>query len=57
MVRAVPMAESRLNEATKMGFTRVLLPASNALRLSAEFPLTLVPVHHVREALAQVGKK
>jgi len=56
-VRAVPMAESRLNEATKMGFTRVLLPASNALRLSAEFPLTLVPVHHVREALAQVGKK
>ena len=56
-VRAVPMAESRLNEATKMGFTRVLLPASNALRLSAGFPLTLVPVHHVREALAQVGKQ
>ena len=34
-VRAVPMAESRLNEAAKMGFTRVLLPASNAERLSS----------------------
>lgn len=56
-VRAVPMAESRLNEAAKMGFTRVLLPASNAERLSAKFPLTLVPVHHVREALGLVGKK
>ncbi|HEU5360662.1 MAG TPA: DNA repair protein RadA [Candidatus Deferrimicrobiaceae bacterium] len=56
-VRAVPMAESRLNEAAKMGFTRVLLPASNAERLSAKFPLALVPVHHIREALAQMGKK
>jgi DNA repair protein RadA/Sms len=56
-VRAVPMAESRLNEAAKMGFSRVLLPASNAERLSAKFPLTLVPVHHVREALGLVGKK
>jgi DNA repair protein RadA/Sms len=56
-VRAVPMAESRLNEAAKMGFTRVLLPASNAERLSAKFPLTLVPVHHVREALGLVGKQ
>jgi hypothetical protein len=35
----------------------VLLPASNAERLSAQFPLTLVPVHHVREALGLVGKK
>jgi DNA repair protein RadA/Sms len=56
-VRAVPMAENRLNEAAKMGFTRLLLPASNAERLSAKFPLTLVPVHNIREALAHVGKK
>ncbi len=38
-VRAVPMAESRLNEAAKMGFTRVLLPASNAERLRRNSPL------------------
>jgi len=55
-VRAVPMAESRLNEAAKLGFTRVLLPASNADRLASKFPLSLVPVHHVREALALMGK-
>ena len=56
-VRAVPMAEQRLNEAARMGFTRVILPASNAERLSAKYPLTLVPVRHIKEALAQAWKK
>ena len=56
-VRAVPMAEQRLNEVARMGFTRVILPASNAERLSAKVPLTLVPVRHIKEALAQVWKK
>ena len=55
-VRAVPMAENRLNEAAKMGFGRAILPASNAERLSAKFPLQLVPVRHVREALEKAGK-
>jgi DNA repair protein RadA/Sms len=50
-VRAVPMAESRLSELQKMGFRRVLLPAANASRLSARFPMTLVPIRNVREAL------
>jgi len=56
-VRAVPMAEMRLNEAAKMGFTRVLLPASNAERLGAKFPIELVAVRHVREALSRAGGK
>jgi DNA repair protein RadA/Sms len=56
-VRAVPMAESRLNEAAKMGFSRVLLPASNAERLASGFPLALVPVRSVQEALAEVWKR
>jgi DNA repair protein RadA/Sms len=51
------MAESRLNEAARMGFTRVILPASNAERLPAKYPLTLVPVRHIKEALAQAWKK
>jgi len=55
-VRAVPMAEVRLNEAVKMGYTRVLLPASNAGRLSAPPQAKLVPVRHVKEALAAMGK-
>lgn len=56
-VRAVPMAESRLNEAAKMGFTRVLLPASNAERLPSKSSLSLVPVRHVQEALAAAWKR
>jgi predicted ATP-dependent serine protease len=51
------MAEMRLNEAAKMGFTRVVLPASNAERLGAKFPLELLPVHHVKEALMRVAGK
>jgi DNA repair protein RadA/Sms len=56
-VRAVPMAEPRLNEAARMGFSRVILPASNADRLSTKSPLALLPVRHIQEALAQAWKK
>jgi len=52
-VRAVPMAEMRLNEAAKMGFGRVLLPASNAERLGGKYPLELIPVRHIKEALGR----
>ena len=55
-VRAIPMAEPRLNEAARMGFTRAILPASNADRLSSKYPLALVPVRHIKEALAQAFK-
>ncbi|MBI5575393.1 MAG: DNA repair protein RadA [Deltaproteobacteria bacterium] len=55
-VRAVPMAEPRLNEAARMGFTRVILPASNAERLPAKYPFTLLPVRHIKEALSCVYK-
>ena len=56
-MRAVPMAEMRLNEAAKMGFARVVLPSSNAERLSAKFPLELLAVSHVKEALSRVAGK
>ena len=56
-VRAVPMAEQRLNEASRMGFTRVILPASNAERLPSKYPLALVPVRHIKEAIAQSQKQ
>jgi predicted ATP-dependent serine protease len=51
------MAEMRLNEAAKMGFSRVVLPASNAERLSVKFPLELLPVRHVKEALSRAAGK
>jgi DNA repair protein RadA/Sms len=53
-VRAVPMAEPRISESARMGFTRVILPASNAERLSSSLPLSLVPVRHVKEALSRL---
>jgi DNA repair protein RadA/Sms len=56
-VRAVSQAEARLNEASKMGFTRAILPASNAERLGAKFPLALTPVRDIREALASLRQK
>ncbi|MDA8122032.1 MAG: DNA repair protein RadA [Deltaproteobacteria bacterium] len=56
-VRAVPMAEQRLNEASRMGFTRVILPASNAERLPSKYPLALVPVRHIKEAIAHSQKQ
>jgi DNA repair protein RadA/Sms len=56
-VRAVPMAEMRLNEAAKMGFSRVVLPAANAERLGAKFPLELLPVRHVKEAFRSAAGK
>jgi hypothetical protein len=40
-----------------MGFSRAILPASNAERLSSKYPMTLVPVRHIKEALAQVWKR
>lgn len=56
-VRAVPMAESRLNEALKMGFARIILPAANAERLAAPSGATLLPVRHVKDALAAMARR
>ncbi len=55
-VRAVPMAEQRISEAARMGFSRVILPASNAERLSGKYPLSLVPVRHIKDAIVHAGK-
>jgi DNA repair protein RadA/Sms len=50
-VRAVNLAEVRLAEAKKLGFTRVILPAQNRDRLAAVADLELVGVRHLTEAL------
>lgn len=51
-VRAVPMAEQRLAEARKLGFTRCILPAQNRARLGAASGLELVGVDRLQAALA-----
>jgi DNA repair protein RadA/Sms len=52
-IRAVPLADQRLAEAKKLGFTRVLLPAQNLGRLEDPRPagLELVPVDRLRAAI------
>jgi DNA repair protein RadA/Sms len=51
-IRAVPMAEARLAEARRLGFTRCLLPAQNHARLESDSGLELVPVDRLTAALA-----
>ncbi len=51
-VRAVPMAEQRLAEARKLGFTRCILPAQNRARLEGDAGLELVGVDRLSAALA-----
>lgn len=51
-VRAVPMAELRLAEAKKLGFTRCILPAQNRARLEGDPGLELIAVDRLAAALA-----
>jgi DNA repair protein RadA/Sms len=48
----VPMAELRLAEAAKLGFTRCILPAQNRARLEDDLGLELIAVDRLAAALA-----
>ncbi len=50
-VRAVNMADVRLSEAHKLGFTRCIMPKQNLRRLEHAHGLELVGVTHLHEAL------
>jgi DNA repair protein RadA/Sms len=50
-VRAVNLATMRLAEASKLGFTRCLLPAQNHARLDDDLGLELVPIDRLETAL------
>lgn len=54
-VRAVNNAQARVNEAARLGFTRILLPAHNSRGLNAPDGVTLIPVRTVREAYEAVN--
>jgi len=53
-VRAVPLCEQRLGEASRLGFTRALIPAQNRLRLEHAFGMELVSIDRVATALDQL---
>ena len=50
-VRSVQMAEQRVNEAKKLGFERVILPASNLKALKNTKGIDLVGVSNIAEAV------
>ncbi len=54
-VRAVSMARQRVQEAKKLGFTKVLLPQSSMEQVKAVTGIELVGVAAVRDALRIIG--
>lgn len=58
-IRSVAMAEQRLNEAGKLGFTKVILPKAcmRSLRgIEKDSGVELFPVANIQEAIAVIGK-
>jgi len=53
-VRAVPLCEQRLAEASRLGFTRALVPAQNLARLDDRLGMELVPVDRLITAIAEL---
>jgi len=53
-VRAVSRIASRVAEAAKMGFRRVILPRANLSGIEAPGEVELIGVGEIREALAQI---
>ena len=56
-VRAVSMAEQRVLEAKKLGFTTVILPAACMKSVGQETEITLIPVENIRDAVRFLEQK
>ena len=56
-VRAVSMAEQRVQEAKKLGFTKVILPAACMKSVGQETEITLIPVDNIRDAVRFLEQK
>lgn len=56
-VRAVSMAEQRVQEAKKLGFTTVILPAACMKSVGQETEITLIPVENIRDAFVFWNRK
>ncbi len=53
-VRSVSLAENRVAEAVKLGFTKIILPASNAKGLDKK---NIIPVENLSDAIRAINKK
>lgn len=50
-VRAVNMADNRINEAIKLGFETIILPKGNMKSLSVNNDIKIIPVENIREVI------
>jgi len=53
-VRAVSMAEQRVHEAVKLGFTKCIMPMVNLEKMKKRGDIQLVGVRNVREAIGEI---
>ena len=51
------MAEQRVQEAKKLGFTTVILPAACMKSVGQETEITLIPVENIRDAVRFLEQK
>ncbi len=56
-IRGVSGTETRVREAVKLGYTRIILPESSALRLSKDLRQYCVPVRNIRDLSRILSKK
>lgn len=56
-VRAVSMAEQRVQEARKLGFTTIILPAVCMKNVKSVSDVVLIPVENVKDAVQYLMKK
>ena len=56
-VRAVSMAEQRVQEARKLGFTTIILPSVNMKSVQNITDICLIPVETIRDAVNFLMKK
>ncbi len=56
-VRAVAQGETRLKEASKIGFKKAIIPKGNIERLKTDLGLTILGVKNVEEAMEHIKNK
>lgn len=54
-IRAVPQAERRISECSRLGFNRILLPKANIRSVRSRFDAELIGVETIAEAMAALG--
>ncbi len=53
-IRSVGHIEKRIQEAVKLGFEKIILPANNSKNLKTENRIKIIPVHDIKNALDEI---